>query len=215
MKYKNKPKLKITNFKKIETTPTTIIIIFITKLIVPSLFVLLFCTKESFGWPWSRDMYQTPVSKYSTAPIKETEAIPKGGVNPVVLKKRQLQNPVLVKNSMRDFINPVKPDELSLKNGERLYRIYCLPCHGESGKGDGPVAKKMVPPQDLTSDYAKNLSDGYIFATIAGGGLIMPSQKKGLSEKEIWDIVNYIRKLQGFDVMEHWKKQWEGGNGGQ
>jgi mono/diheme cytochrome c family protein len=172
-------------------------------------------TKEVFSWPWSRDMYQTPVSKYSTAPIKETEAIPKGGVNPVVLKKRQLQNPVLVKNSLRELKNPVKPDEASLKNGERLYRSYCLPCHGETGKGDGPVAKKMVPPQDLTSDYAKNLSDGYIFATIAGGGVIMPAQKKGLSEKDIWDIVNFVRKLQGFDVMEHWKNQQEGGNIGQ
>jgi mono/diheme cytochrome c family protein len=172
-------------------------------------------TKEVFSWPWSRDMYQTPVSKYNTAPIKETEAIPKGGVNPVVLKKRQLQNPVLVKNSLRELKNPVKPDEASLKNGERLYRSYCLPCHGETGKGDGPVAKKMVPPQDLTSDYAKNLSDGYIFATIAGGGVIMPAQKKGLSEKDIWDIVNFVRKLQGSNVMEHQKNQQEGGNIGQ
>jgi hypothetical protein len=36
-----------------------------------------------------------------------------------------------------------------------------------------------------------------------------------LSEKDIWDIVNFVRKLQGFDVMEHWKKQQEGGNMGQ
>jgi len=189
---------------------------------IPMFFPILFSalatiiyTKEVFSWPWSRDMYQTPVSKYNTAPIKETEAIPKGGVNPVVLKKRQLQNPVLVKNSLRELKNPVKPDEASLKNGERLYRSYCLPCHGETGKGDGPVAKKMVPPQDLTSDYAKNLSDGYIFATIAGGGVIMPAQKKGLSEKDIWDIVNFVRKLQGSNVMEHQKNQQEGGNVGQ
>ena len=185
---------------------------------IPILFsalITIICTKEVFSWPWSRDMYQTPVSKYNTAPIKETESIPKGGVNQVVLKKRQLQNPVLVKNSLRELKNPVKPDESSLKNGERLYRIYCLPCHGETGKGDGSVAKKMVPPQDLASDYAKNLSDGYIFATIAGGGVIMPAQKKGLSEKDIWDIVNFVRKLQGSNVMEHQKNQQEGGNIGQ
>lgn len=214
MQYRNRKKYKIVTSKKKEITPTPILIL---TLILPSLlFALFFCTKESFGWPWSRDMYQTPVSKYNTAPIKETEAIPKGGVNPVVLKKRQLQNPVLVKNSLRDLKNPVRPDENSIKNGERLYRIYCLPCHGETGKGDGEVSKKMVPPQDLTSDYVKNLSDGYIFATIAGGGAIMPAQKKGLSEKDIWDIVNFIRKLQGFDVMEHWiKQQDEGGNENQ
>jgi mono/diheme cytochrome c family protein len=186
---------------------------------IPMFFPILFSalatiiyTKEVFSWPWSRDMYQTPVSKYNKAPIKETESIPKGGVNPVVLKKRQLQNPVLVKNSLRELKNPVKPDEASLKNGERLYRSYCLPCHGETGKGDGPVAKKMVTPQDLTSDYAKNLSDGYIFTTIAGGGVIMPAQKKGLSEKDIWDIVNFVRKLQGSNVMENQKNQQEGGN---
>lgn len=153
---------------------------------------------ESLAWPWSRDMYQTPVSKYNNAPLKEVESIPRGGINPTTLAKRKFQNPVLVKNALSSLQNPVPPTEESLKNGERLYKIYCLPCHGESGKGDGEVSKKMVPPQDLTSDYMKSKSDGYIFATISGGGVIMPAQKKALSEKDIWDIVNYIRvKIQG------------------
>lgn len=160
----------------------------------------------AYSWPWSRDMYFSPVVSYHKNPKKDPESIPRGGINPVVLSKRKLQNPVLVKNSSAGLINPVRPTEESIKNGERLYNIYCSACHGKTGLGDGEVAKKMVPPQNLQSDYAKNLSDGYIFATIIGGGAIMPSQKKALSEKEAWDIVNYIRKLQGFDVISRWEE---------
>lgn len=160
--------------------------------------ILLFAfLKEGFSWPWSRDMYFSPVVNAQKKPLKEAEGVPRGGINPVVLAKKKLQNPVLVKNALSNLKNPVKPTEESIKNGERLYKIYCFACHGPQGLGDGEVAKKMVPPQNLQSDYVKNLSDGYLYATIMGGGVIMPPQRKALTEKEAWDIVNFIRKLQG------------------
>lgn len=173
--------------------------------------VLAGLNTELYAWPWSRDMYKNPHVKAGTLPLKDAEGIPRGGVNPISIGKKKLGNPVLVKNAYQNLPNPVRPTEESLKNGERLYRVYCLPCHGPEGKGDGEVAKKMVPAQNLTSDIYKSKPDGFFFATIAGGGLIMPAQKKGLSEKDIWDIVNFIRKLQGFDVMERWEREY-GGN---
>lgn len=175
------------------------------------IFIFLFLIVFGFAytlypWPWTRDMYFSPTVNYEKKPKADTEAIPRGGANPVILAKRKLQNPVLVKNSFNEYKNPVRPTEESIKNGERLYNIYCIGCHGKQGLGDGEVAKRMVPPQNLQSDYAKNLPDGYIFATIIGGSVIMPAQKKALSEKEVWDIVNYVRKLQGFDVMARWEQ---------
>ncbi len=176
----------------------------ITFIIIFLLISVLVFVGEVRSWPWSRDMYFSPVITHEKKPSKDPESIPTGGVNPVVLAKRKLQNPVLVKNAFADFKNPVRPTDESIKNGERLYNIYCSACHGKTGMGDGEVSKKMVPPQNLQSDYAKNLSDGYIFATIVGGGAIMPSQKKALTQKEVWDIVNYVRKLQGFDPASRW-----------
>ena len=183
------------------------------RLILAALFisVILFGNFENqvFGWPWSRDMYKNPHAKAGVVNIKEPMgSIPRDGVNPVSLGKMKLKNPVLVKNAYQNLRNPVRPDEESLRNGERLFRVYCVPCHGPKGKGGGEVSKRMVPAQDITSDIYKAKPDGFFFATIVAGGVIMPAQKKGLSEKDIWDIVNFIRKLQGFDVMEKWEKEY-------
>jgi mono/diheme cytochrome c family protein len=92
--------------------------------------------------------------------------------------------------------NPVQPTVASVRNGNRLFHIYCSPCHGPEGKGDGPVAKKFVPVADLTAEVSRNRTDGYIFATIREGGSSMPSQADGISPREAWDIVNYLRSLQ-------------------
>ncbi len=180
--------------------------------IVLKLMLILGSANSAYAWPWSRDMFVTPVVKNERTTGAEPIGVPQGGLNPVVPAREKFQNPILVKNSLAGLRNPVRPTGESLKNGEKLYKIYCQPCHGVEGKGDGEVAKRMVPPQDLTSDYAKSKTDGYLFATIAGGGLIMPAQKKALSDNEIWDIVNFIRKLQGFDVMKKWEEENKGGN---
>jgi mono/diheme cytochrome c family protein len=93
--------------------------------------------------------------------------------------------------------NPVPPTLASLENGKRLYGIYCALCHGENGKGGGPVAAKFVPPPDLTTAFFRQRSDGFIYATIRSGGPLMPAQGEALSVTERWDVVNYLRSLQG------------------
>ena len=75
--------------------------------------------------------------------------------------------------------------------------INCSVCHGAEGKGDGAVARKFVPPPDLSVDFYKKRPDGFIYGTIKHGGAVMPAYGENIPEKEIWDIVNYIRLLQG------------------
>ena len=93
--------------------------------------------------------------------------------------------------------NLVKPTPSSIETGKRLYQIYCALCHGPDAKGGGPVATKFVPPPDLTLDIFRQRTDGFIYATIRDGGALMPGQAEALSPRERWDIVNYIRSLQG------------------
>jgi mono/diheme cytochrome c family protein len=93
--------------------------------------------------------------------------------------------------------NPVPATPTSLENGKDLYGIYCALCHGENGKGGGPVAAKFVPPPDITAAFFRQRSDGFIYATIRSGGPLMPAQGEALSVTERWDIVNYLRSLQG------------------
>ena len=92
--------------------------------------------------------------------------------------------------------NSVSPTLASLQNGQRLYEVYCTLCHGSEGKGGGPVAAKFVPPPDITIPFFQQRSDGFLYETIRSGGPLMPGQGEGLTLKERWDIVNYLRDLQ-------------------
>jgi len=93
--------------------------------------------------------------------------------------------------------NPLKPTPASLENGKRLFQIYCVVCHGTNAKGKGPIAKKLTsPPDDLTQESTVAQADGYLYTVIREGGETMPAQVEGLSSRERWDIVNYLRSLQ-------------------
>ena len=72
--------------------------------------------------------------------------------------------------------NPVTASAESVRRGGELFSIYCTPCHGTSGKGDGPVSTKFVPPADLTNpDLQKVRTDGYWQSYLSAGGAVMPS----------------------------------------
>jgi mono/diheme cytochrome c family protein len=46
-------------------------------------------------------------------------------------------------------------------------------------------------------DFYKSRPDGFIYGTVKHGGAVMPTYGENIPEKEIWDVVNYIRFLQG------------------
>ena len=91
--------------------------------------------------------------------------------------------------------NPVAPTPESVAEGKKLFGIHCTPCHGVSGKGDGPVTARFIPPPDLTSPQSQARTDGHISYYIGYGGAIMPAYGEALSVTERWHVVNYIRTL--------------------
>jgi putative copper resistance protein D len=96
--------------------------------------------------------------------------------------------------------NPVPFTEASVNRGRVPFTNFCVPCHGVEGKGDGPVAAKFVPPPPFAGDHgAHRHTDGFIYATIRQGSLstLMPAYGPRLTEQERWDLVNYVRALQG------------------
>src|SRR5262249_7228591 len=56
--------------------------------------------------------------------------------------------------------SPIAPTADSVGRGQKLFGIYCTPCHGIGGKGDGPVTPRFIPPPDLTSAPVQAKSDG-------------------------------------------------------
>ena len=100
----------------------------------------------------------------------------------------------------RELKNPLANDfEVeTLKLGKATYDVYCMVCHGESGKGDGTVAEKMsVKPPSLLTDKVRNHPDGRIFHIITAGQGVMGQYASQIHDvKARWAIVNYVRTLQ-------------------
>ena len=93
--------------------------------------------------------------------------------------------------------NPVQATPASVEHGRESFQIYCAPCHGPDAKGKGPIAKKLrTPPDNLTEESAQEQTDGYVYTVIGQGGTTMPPQAEGLSPRDRWDVVNYLRGLQ-------------------
>ncbi len=94
--------------------------------------------------------------------------------------------------------NPLVPTAVHLRNGARLFTTHCAPCHGATAKGNGAVAFQMiVPPADLTTAQPAERSDGYLYATIRNGSVVMPAYADAMSADERWEVVLYVRQLQG------------------
>lgn len=90
--------------------------------------------------------------------------------------------------------NPEPKDEVSINNGKTLYKKYCVACHGFKGKGDGIAGASLVPePADFWKESFQVQSDGAIFWKLSEGKAAMASYKNSISEKDRWDLVNYLR----------------------
>jgi mono/diheme cytochrome c family protein len=87
--------------------------------------------------------------------------------------------------------------------GRKMYASFCVSCHGEMGKGDGVAANSLpVKPQDHTNGAVMNqLSDQALVDVISkGGGAVgkstfMPAWGSSLNDRQVRDIVAYIRSL--------------------
>lgn len=101
--------------------------------------------------------------------------------------------------------NPNKATIESLQRGQEYFNINCAACHGPTGGGDGPIAAPngpiagvlpIGPGSPLGFSLAPGLTDGHIYTTISLGRGRMPSYRR-IPPSARWDVVNYIRDLNG------------------
>lgn len=92
--------------------------------------------------------------------------------------------------------NPTPMSQASLDNGRMYYQINCATCHGDSGAGDGRATRFGMVPFPITAQVTQDRSDGYIWAIMRNGRGLMPNYNR-IEEMDRWDVVNYVRALQG------------------
>lgn len=84
-----------------------------------------------------------------------------------------------------------------MQQGHERFTIYCSPCHGSAGNGQGLVVKAgFVPPPAFQSDRLRKIEDGYIFQVISDGIRNMPAHKQQIPVHDRWLITHYLRTLQ-------------------
>jgi len=107
-----------------------------------------------------------------------------------------LTRPPVIENAQA---NPIPANSQSITAGGALFATNCVPCHGVSGKGDGPVGITLNPrPADLTQHAIPGVhTDAQLYEWITNGfpGTRMPPFKSTLSDSDRWNLVNYIRTL--------------------
>jgi mono/diheme cytochrome c family protein len=92
---------------------------------------------------------------------------------------------------------PIEVSEPMIRRGQNRYEIYCQPCHGALGDGNG-ITKSygMVATPTYHDDRLRQMAEGELFNTITHGKNTMQSYGDKLSPDERWAVIAYVRALQ-------------------
>ena len=101
-------------------------------------------------------------------------------------------------------INPLLATTQNIEKGKLLYQVEAKPtackmCHGIRGNGNGLLARRLEPaPRNFTcKETMEVISEGQLFWIIKNGskGTAMPSHKFTLSDRDIWQIIYYLKNF--------------------
>jgi hypothetical protein len=93
---------------------------------------------------------------------------------------------------------PFALDRALLDRGQERFTIYCSPCHGQLGSGDGLVVRRgfRIRPASFHDDRLRSKPAGYFFDVISNGFGAMPDYSAQIAVRDRWAIVAYVRALQ-------------------
>jgi len=146
------------------------------------------------GFSYDTDDYDAPGPKSSSmrAPVPGT--VPVDGGDP----------PVTLLDADAKLSNPVPIDAASIDRGKVVFDNQCAACHGSQALGDGKVGKLfpfILPLAGPKAQNAMKLTDATLYAIVRQGRGLMPPYGSRVHPAERWDVINYIRSLQG--LREH------------
>lgn len=101
------------------------------------------------------------------------------------------------------FPEQVKVNQALLRRGQQQFAIFCAPCHGLDGQGNGAVHVRVqgresawVPPSNLMDETPRSRPVGHLFNTIGNGIRNMAGYGAQIPPADRWAIVAYVKTLQ-------------------
>ncbi len=166
--------------------------------------------KRSTGLEYARNMYD-PIAYNPDQPNKnfkdgKTAQLPPAHTKPVGFTEYD-EYPNTTEGYEAagvSMVNPLPVDTVNLAQGKHLFDVFCSPCHGEKGDGQGHLVKiekfSGVPAyQTGASSRGGNMVDltaGKIYHTITYGVNNMGSHASQISPTDRWKVVMYVQQLQ-------------------
>jgi cbb3-type cytochrome c oxidase subunit III len=85
------------------------------------------------------------------------------------------------------------------KDGKKIYEQNCATCHGVKGKGDGVIGMSLNPkPRNFVeAKFKYGSTDKDLYKVISNGKGVMPPWKGTLNDKQINDVIAYVRAFKG------------------
>jgi len=92
---------------------------------------------------------------------------------------------------------PLPVNEKLLRRGQDRYQIFCAPCHGLQGDGNGMAAVRgMKHPSSYHIDRLRQAPNGYFYDVMTNGFGAMYSYSERIPPNDRWAIIAYVRALQ-------------------
>jgi mono/diheme cytochrome c family protein len=99
----------------------------------------------------------------------------------------------------KDFVTeiPVKVSAVLLERGQTQYQVFCSPCHGRTGRGDGMIVQRgFRKPSSYHVDRLRQIPIGYFYDVVTNGFGAMSDYAAQVTPEDRWAIAAYVRALQ-------------------
>jgi mono/diheme cytochrome c family protein len=97
----------------------------------------------------------------------------------------------------KDVKDPPPVTDSLMRTGRKNFEIFCSPCHGLAGDGDGMIVQRGFPaPPSYHTDRLRGAPAQHLFDVITSGYGVMYSYAARIPPHDRWAIVAYIRALQ-------------------
>jgi mono/diheme cytochrome c family protein len=187
-------------------------IVYAAFIVLASVAMLSACRdKKSTGLEYARNMYD-PIAYNQDQPNKNfangaTSQTPPANTDPIGFDRYELPNTKEGYEASATVVNPLPLTEQNLLEGQHFFKVFCSPCHGEKGDGQGHIVKldkgiSGVPAYhgaeavSSRGGLMKDMPAGKIYHTIVYGLNAMGSHASQLTPSERWKVVMYVQQLQ-------------------